>query len=243
MKRIVVFYNGERGKAVMTALEETDNEVIESFTPATFPTPARLRKLRPNLSVVAGFPIIFTKEMIDIPKYGTINCHAGPLPSYRGGSPLNWQIMNGAERLWVSVIQMDEGLDTGPILSQTSFPLGDSETIADAHEKANIAFAEAVVSVVWLFENDVGQSNYVMPQNRYIEPQAPHYGTDQSCYEDCQTPKTWPQRDDDMGEISPQTMTASEIHNKVRALTHPYPGAWIKAKDGKRVRIWKTTKE
>ena len=241
MERIVLFHNGERGKVVATALEEGGHTIIDTFTPRTFPSVARLRKLKPRLSVVAGFPLRFSAEMIAVPELGTINCHAGPVPSYRGGSPLNWQIINGAERIWVSVLQMDEGLDTGPVLSTTSFYLGPDETIADAHRKANIAFAEAVTSVVWLMEND--QVHLEARQQNHPEPAPPRFyskGTPQSFYKALQKPKTWPQRNDDMGQID-STWPAKRIHNFVRALTHPYPGAWIKGSDGKRVRVWETS--
>jgi len=241
MDRIVVFYNGERGKVVATALESEGHKIIDAFTPKTFPSAARLRKLRPQLSVVAGFPLRFSKELIEVPTYGTINCHAGPVPSYRGGSPLNWQIINGAERIWVSVLQMDEGLDTGPVLSTTSFFLDKNETIADAHRYANIAFAEIVISVVWLIEHD---PRYLDAQSQtHPSPAPPKFylkSTPQSFYKKLQKPKTWPQRNDDMGEIDP-AWPARRIHNFVRALAHPYPGAWIKGSDGKRVRIWETS--
>ena len=62
------------------------------------------------------FPYIFNKELLDTPKHGSINLHGGRLPKYRGGSPLNWQIINNEKYIGISIIQMDEGIDTGPIL-------------------------------------------------------------------------------------------------------------------------------
>lgn len=123
VKGIVLFYNGERGKAVRKALFGAGHEIQVAFTPQAFPTVDQLRAEAPLLSIVAGFPIIFKKDMIGVPKYGTINCHAGPVPNYRGGSPLNWQIINGETQIWVSLLRMDEGLDTGPVIASTSFKL------------------------------------------------------------------------------------------------------------------------
>ena len=116
---------------------------------------------------------------------------------------------------------MAEGLDTGPVLSSQGFRLEAHETIADAHRMANLAFAEMVAAHVWLLENS--------PETIRETPQEFWAGI--------RPPKTWPQRNDDMGEIDPR-WPAEQIVNKVRALTRPYPGAWIAAEDGRRVRIW-----
>ena len=64
----------------------------------------------------AGFPHIFSKNLINKPKLGVINLHAGPLPKYRGGSPLSWQIINGEKKLGVTFFKMNENLDMGKIL-------------------------------------------------------------------------------------------------------------------------------
>ena len=69
-----------------------------------------------DINLVCGFPYIFNKELLDTPKHGSINLHGGRLPKYRGGSPLNWQIINNEKYIGISIIQMDEGIDTGPIL-------------------------------------------------------------------------------------------------------------------------------
>jgi methionyl-tRNA formyltransferase len=221
---IALFCNGERGESVRKALLDDGHEIQVAFTPRTFPTVDRLRSLAPLLSVVAGFPIIFTKAMIDVPRHGTINCHAGPVPNYRGGSPLNWQIINGEKILWVSLLKMDEGLDTGPVLASTGFRLEQHETIADAHQKANIAFAEIVAAHVWLLENS--------PETIQETPQEFWAGI--------RAPKTWPQRNDDMGMID-LDWPPERINNFVRALTRPYPGAWLPVGGGEKIRIWEAS--
>ena len=225
MKNIVLFGRGDRALAVNEALLAAGHGVLWWHQ---MPESGRdwLKALRGEgdilLGVVANWPLKLRPEVLAIPKYGWINCHAGPVPTYRGGSPLNWQIINGEEILCVSLLQMDEGLDTGPILSEQAFRLEKYETIDDAHRRANSAFAEMVVAHVDLLEN-------------YPETIKP---TPQDFYDSSiRTPKTWPQRNDDMGEIDP-SWSAERIHNFVRALTYPYPGAWLRTRDGERVRVW-----
>ena len=93
-----------------------------------------------DIFIVAGFPHIFKKNILKIPKFGCINLHAGPLPKYRGGSPLNWQIINNEKKLGVSIIKMNEKIDGGKILIKKFFPLNKNENIYHAHQKANIIF-------------------------------------------------------------------------------------------------------
>lgn len=69
-----------------------------------------------DLGLVCGFPHIFKESQFNIPKYGLINLHAGKLPKYRGGSPLNWQIINNEKYFGISVIKINKGIDTGDII-------------------------------------------------------------------------------------------------------------------------------
>jgi len=82
-----------------------------------------ITNIKPDIAIVAGFSQIFNNALLNIPKLGTVNLHAGPLPKYRGGSPLNWQIINNEKKIGLSIISMDEGIDTGNILSKNFFKL------------------------------------------------------------------------------------------------------------------------
>jgi len=73
-----------------------------------------------DLGLVCGFPHIFKKFQFNIPRYGLINLHAGILPKYRGGSPLNWQIINNEKKIGLSIIKITKKLDKGPLLSRIS---------------------------------------------------------------------------------------------------------------------------
>ena len=75
-----------------------------------------LRRYDADIFVVAAYGQILSKEILDMPRYGCINTHASLLPKYRGAAPIQWAIVDGEEKTGVTIMQMDEGLDTGDIL-------------------------------------------------------------------------------------------------------------------------------
>ena len=176
-----------------------------------------IKKKEPYLSIVAGFSQIFSNKIIDLPLRGTINLHAGPLPEYRGGSPLNWQIIEGKSKIGISLIKMNEGIDTGEVIGLKYFPLSKSQNIGDAHRIANKLFPVLVLS--FLQKLNKKSLNFLMQKNRYA--------------------KYWHQRQDSDGLIRWEKMNALQVHNFVRALTTPYKGAFSYY-GGKKVRILKT---
>ena len=93
-----------------------------------------------DLNIFCGFPYIIKKNHYNLTKYGSINLHAGKLPKYRGGSPLNWQIINGEKKIGISVIKMSEGIDKGQIIEEFSFKLYEKDNIKIVHEKCNKIF-------------------------------------------------------------------------------------------------------
>ena len=92
--------------------------------------PKYLVKYNLDLIIVAGFPYIFSLDLINVPNIACINLHAGRLPDYRGGSPLNWQIINDEKRIYVSIIKMDKGIDSGPVIKSGN--LSDKAFLPDA---------------------------------------------------------------------------------------------------------------
>ena len=87
-----------------------------------------LRKIAPDVIVVAAFGQIITKEILEMPKYGCINVHASLLPKYRGAAPIQWAVIDGEPVSGVTTMQMDEGLDTGDMLLKTEVALDEKET-------------------------------------------------------------------------------------------------------------------
>lgn len=82
-----------------------------------------VKKLNPDLAVVVAYGMIFSKEVLDIPKYGFVNIHPSLLPKYRGATPIQATILNGDEKTGVSLFLIDEKMDAGPILSQKELNL------------------------------------------------------------------------------------------------------------------------
>ena len=88
----------------------------------------QLSELRPDAIIVAAFGQLIPKTILDMPKYGCLNIHASLLPRYRGASPIQWAILNGDEKTGVTIMRMEEGLDTGAIYLQKEYPLDGTET-------------------------------------------------------------------------------------------------------------------
>lgn len=88
----------------------------------------KLRVLNPDCIVVAAYGNILPKELLQIPKYGCVNIHASLLPKYRGAAPIHWSIINGEEKTGITIMQMDEGLDTGDMLLKSEVEIGDKTT-------------------------------------------------------------------------------------------------------------------
>ena len=177
----------------------------------------KIRSSRPNLMVVAGYSQILCRDVREIASHGAINLHAGRLPHYRGGSPLNWQIINGEKEAGLSVIQLDDGIDTGDILAQGIVEIGPDDTIGDLHERAVAVFPRLVLEVIAALE-----SGNLVPVQQCAS---------QSAY--------WHQRNDEDGRVDWARRTATEVHNLVRGLTRPYPGAFTYWGE-RRVRIFRT---
>jgi len=104
-----------------------------------------IRDLRPDLIVVIAYGKIIPPEILDIPTYGCVNVHASLLPKYRGASCLNAPILNGDKETGVTIMKMDAGLDTGPILRQAKIQLNGRETLADVHDKLSALGAEILL--------------------------------------------------------------------------------------------------
>src|SRR5512141_674016 len=95
----------------------------------------QLRTWNPDVIVVAAFGQILRKEVLELPPFGCINVHASLLPRWRGAAPINAAILHGDEETGVTIMVMDVGLDTGPMLSKRSIRLTRDETAGSAFEK------------------------------------------------------------------------------------------------------------
>lgn len=94
-----------------------------------------LRALAPDLFVVAAYGQILRKEVLALPTHGPINVHASLLPAYRGASPITAALLDGLSETGISIMLMDEGMDTGPVLAQARTPIAADETAATLGER------------------------------------------------------------------------------------------------------------
>ena len=109
------------------------------------PETENIKSLKPDLIVVIAYGKIIPQDILDIPTFGCINVHASLLPKYRGAACLNAPILNGDSETGVTIMRMEAGLDTGPILRQNKIKLSGSETLADVHDALSELGATALI--------------------------------------------------------------------------------------------------
>jgi len=113
---------------------------------------AQLRYLKPDLIVVAAYGQILPKEVLDLPPKGCLNLHASLLPKYRGASPIHSAIAAGEKQSGMTIMWMDEGLDTGDILLQEAVTLRRHETAGTLHDRLAKLGADALMKAIALIE-------------------------------------------------------------------------------------------
>jgi methionyl-tRNA formyltransferase len=104
--------------------------------------------LQPELFVVVAYGQILPKSLLQIPRYGAVNVHASLLPKYRGAAPIAWAILKGERFTGVTTMAMDEGMDTGDILLQTEFPIGEEETNETLRDPLALLGAQLLLETV-----------------------------------------------------------------------------------------------
>jgi methionyl-tRNA formyltransferase len=201
-----------RGKAERkTAVHQRAEELgIEVRTPKTLrdaEEQARFAALDADLAVVAAYGLILPREILEAPKAGCINVHASLLPHWRGAAPIQRAILAGDEVSGVTLMKMDEALDTGPMLARQSIDIRHKNAGQVAEELANLG---ARVLVEWL--------DHPTPP----EPQPVAGATYAKKISKAETRIDW-------------TKPAKEIERQVRAFS-PAPGAWFEA-GGERVKL------
>jgi len=109
---------------------------------------AQLQAWNPDVIVVAAFGQILRQRVLDIPKYGCINVHASYLPRWRGAAPIQAAILHGDEFTGVSIMKMDAGIDTGPVLIQEKVFLAEDETLSTLTDKLSILGASLLLEAL-----------------------------------------------------------------------------------------------
>lgn len=111
----------------------------------------KLKKLKPQAAVLIAYGQIIPEKILNIPKHGFINIHASLLPKYRGASCLQAPILNGDLETGITIMKMDKGLDTGPIIKQNKIKISRTETATSLHDKLSKLGAEILPDVLFDF--------------------------------------------------------------------------------------------
>ena len=172
-----------------------------------------LEKTEADVCVVAAFGQIIPAAILHMKKYGCINVHASLLPKYRGAAPIQWAVIDGEKESGVTIMQMDEGLDTGDMLAKAIIPLDEKETGGSLFDKLSEAGGRLCVETLAKLEK--GEIN---PEKQGESPTA--YAS---------------MLDKKMGNID-WNKSAVVIERLVRGL-NPWPSAYTHL-DGKTLKIW-----
>jgi methionyl-tRNA formyltransferase len=188
---------------------------IPLFQPEKLRRPEAIEELKrwsPDVYVVAAFGQILPQAVLDIPQYGSINVHASLLPRWRGAAPIQAAIRAGDAASGITIMKMDAGLDTGPILSQRAVPLAPDETGQSLHDKLAVLGGELLIETLpgYLSGEIVPQ-----PQDDSLATYAPTIKKEEGLID-------W-------------TQSAESIERLVRAFT-PWPGTYT-FWDGQQLKI------
>jgi len=113
-----------------------------------------IRSLRPDLIVVAAYGKILPGPLLNLPPLGTINVHGSLLPRYRGAAPVQWAVINGEQETGVTIMQMDEGMDTGDILLPSAIPIEEDDTAGTVFIKLAALGGKILVKAVRLLKEE-----------------------------------------------------------------------------------------
>lgn len=166
-----------------------------------------------DVIVVVAFGQLIPKRILEMKKYGCINVHASLLPKYRGAAPIQWAVIDGEKESGVTIMQMDEGLDTGDMLSKVVIPLDEKETGGSLFDKLSAEGAKLCVETLARMEQ-----GRITPEKQGDSPTA--YASMLNKY---------------MGNID-WTKDAPSIERLVRGL-NPWPSAYTRL-NGKTLKIW-----
>lgn len=196
-----------------------DTYAIDVHTPKSLRSDVaeheRFASLNADIAVVAAYGLLLPKAVLDAPKYGCINIHASLLPRWRGASPIQHAIWKGDDMSGVTIMQMEEGLDTGPMILQQETPITPTTTAQELHDTLSIMGGNMVNTVLHGITT-TGQIT-AKPQDDSIATYAPLL-----------------KKAD--GAINPH-VPAIETDRQIRAL-NPWPGTYTDGLKG-RVKILK----
>jgi methionyl-tRNA formyltransferase len=138
---------------------------------------AQIRAKEPDLIVVVAFGQILRKKLLDIPRWGVMNIHGSLLPRLRGAAPIQWTILNDESKTGLTVMQMDEGMDTGPILFQEEVSVLKDETAGQLHDRLAVMAGDLMVKSLERMSGNIVKAT---PQDHTKATYAPKIGKELS---------------------------------------------------------------
>ena len=178
-----------------------------------------MKELNPDVIVVVAFGQIIPKEILHMPKYGCINVHASLLPAYRGAAPIQWAVINGDKESGVTIMRMDEGVDTGDMINKVIVPLNEKETGGSLFDRLSESGAKLLVETLPMLED--GSAVFEKQPEESTTPYAAMISKK-------------------MGELD-WAKSATELERLIRGL-NPWPSAFSHL-NGKTLKIWEASVE
>jgi methionyl-tRNA formyltransferase len=176
-----------------------------------------IRAHRADATIVVAYGLILPKAVLEVPKLGCFNVHASLLPRWRGAAPINRAIMAGDEESGISIMRMDEGLDTGPVIETAAMKIAPDMTAGELHDAMAELGAKTMVRALSAVER--GSAAFA-PQSENGVTYANKISKDETRID-------WKK-------------PAGQVHNHIRGLS-PFPGAWCEIA-GARVKILRSTR-
>ena len=195
-------------KSQSPAVKQLASELgLPVYQPERIKDPAaqeRVRQIGADVMVVVAYGQILPESLLIVPQLGTLNVHASLLPRHRGPAPIEWSILSGDTETGVTIMRMDAGVDTGPILAQAHVPVAPDTTAARLEDQ----LAELGGGLMVRTLDDLGHGRITpVPQPTEGATRAPRLTSED-------------------GKLDPTTMSAPEIDRRVRALSERL-GCWI----------------
>ena len=175
---------------------------------------AKIKELNPDVICVVAYGKILPKEILEIPRLGSINVHGSLLPKYRGAAPIQWAVLNGDKVTGITTMYMGEGMDTGDMILKQEVEIGENETTGELWDRLSKVGAELLVETLKQVESGTA------PRQKQ--------GDDFTLA---------PMLSKEMSKIDWENKTAVEIKNLVRGL-NPIMGAYSFL-EGKKIKFWK----
>lgn len=176
-----------------------------------------IKELKPDLVCVVSYGVILPKSFLRIPELGCINVHPSMLPNYRGPAPIQWAVLNGDEKTGVTIMYLDEGMDSGDIIKQEEVIIDPDETTGDLWNRLSGMGARMLTEVV----KDISEGKIERTKQPDEYTLAPMLSKE-------------------MAKIDWENKTTLEIKNLVRGL-NPIMGTFTFLND-KKIKIWKVQK-